>query len=50
MMAFVVELEDRTGDGDTTLFFNFHPVRNGMFRRLAGLDGTGQVDGTSVEQ
>ena len=50
VMAFVVELKDRTGDRDTTLFFDFHPVRNGVLRRLSGFDGTGQVDSTSVEQ
>ncbi len=49
-MAFVVELQDRAGNRDPTLLFDFHPVGNGVLGRLPGLDGTGQVDGASVEQ
>ena len=49
-MAFIVELQDRAGNRDPTLLFDFHPVRDGVFGRFPGFDGTGQMDGTSVEQ
>ena len=48
--AFVLELEHRGGDGDTALFFDFHPVghrRPGIF---FALDHAGLVDGPAVEQ
>ena len=48
--ALVLELEDGGSDGDTTLFFNFHPVRHGGTGVLFALDHAGLVDGSAVEQ
>ena len=50
MMAFIIELKDRAGDRNTTLFFDFHPVRYGMFGCLSRFDRASQMYGTSVEE
>ena len=48
--AFVLELHDGRGDGDTALLFNLHPVGGGGAGVFLALDDAGLVDGASVEQ
>ena len=49
-MIRVVESHDGSGDGDTTLFLNLHPVGSSGFADLIGLNCSGYVNSTSVEQ
>ena len=49
-VAFILELHDGRGDGDTTLLFNLHPVRGGSTGVLLAFDNAGLGDGAAVEQ
>ena len=49
-LAGKVELQYRGSDRDTTLFFDVHPVRDGVFGALLALDRACLVDGSAVEQ
>src|SRR5699024_4843549 len=44
------ELEHRRGNRDAALFFDVHPVRDGVPGALLALDRAGLVDGSAVEQ
>ena len=48
--AFVIELQHRTRDRDTSLLLDVHPVTDRVLSRLSPLDRTGQIDGAAVEQ
>ena len=48
--AVILELHHRGCDGDTTLLFNFHPVRGGSPGIFLALDHTGLGNGTAVKQ
>jgi len=48
--AVVFKLQDGGTDGNTTLAFQFHPIRSGSPLVFARGDGAGQVDGSSVQQ
>ena len=48
--ALVVELQHRARDRDPALFFDFHPVRHRIARRLPRLDGACEMDRTPVKQ
>ena len=41
MMTFVIKLQDRTGDGNAALLFDFHPVGHGVFSRFSCFDRPG---------
>ena len=49
-VTLVLKLHDRAGHRDAALLFDFHPVRSGVARTLAALDGAGQLDGAAKEQ
>gem|GEM_PF-2370236 len=49
-VSVIVELHDGRGNGDTTLFLDLHPVGCRVMSSFSGLNGTGHVNGTSVEQ
>ena len=44
------ELHHRGGDRDAALLLQRHPVRGGMARGLAALDGAGHLDGAAEQQ
>jgi hypothetical protein len=46
----VQHLHDRAGHRDATLLFDFHPVRSGMARSLAGFDRPGDLDCAREQQ
>ena len=48
--ATVLELHDRGGNRDTSLLFDFHPVRGGGPGIFLALDNTCLGDGTAVQQ
>ncbi len=48
--AVIFKLQNRTGNGNTSLLLDFHPVRNGMFCRGFSLYRTGCIDRAAVEQ
>ena len=48
-VSFVIELQNGTRDRDAALLFDFHPVGNGVPRRFARLDRTGEVDRAAVK-
>ena len=49
-VAVIVELHDGRGNGDTTLLLDLHPVGGRVVRGFSGFNGTGHMDGASVEQ
>ena len=49
-LALIVELQNRRGNGNTTLLFNVHPVGHRMLGALLALDRTRGLDGPTVEQ
>ena len=48
--AAVFKLQDTAGDGDTSLFFDLHPVGHGVTGRRLALYAAGQIDGAAIEQ
>ena len=46
----VIELKDGAGDGDAALFFDLHPIADGVALSLARLDRAGEVDRSAVEE
>ena len=48
--AVIIELQDGAGDGNSALFFNLHPIADGVTLSLARLDRAGQMDCAAVEQ
>ena len=44
----VIKLQNRRSNGNTTLFFDFHPVRNSMFIAFSSFNGTSQMDSSTV--
>ena len=49
-IALVFKLHHRGGDGDSSLFFHFHPVGNGMAIGLLALYRARGLNGAAVEQ
>ena len=48
--AVVIKLKHRAGYRNTALFFDFHPVRNGIAGCFTCFNGTCQMDSSTVEQ
>ena len=44
----VIKLQNRRSNGNTTLFFDFHPVRNSVFIAFSSFNGTSQMDSSTV--
>ena len=49
-LACIVELQDRGSDRNTALLFDVHPVGHSVLGALLALDGTGLIDGSTVQQ
>ena len=49
-VSVIFKLQYRRGDGNTSLFFNFHPIGNRMFCRFLSFDRTGQVNSAAIEK
>ena len=49
-VAVIVELHNGRGNGNTTLLLDLHPVGCRVMRGFSGLNGTGHVNGASVEK
>ena len=49
-LACIVELQDRGSDRNTTLLLDIHPVGHSVLGALLALDGTGLIDGSTVQQ
>ena len=49
-VAVIVELHNGRGYGNTTLFLDLHPVRSSVVRRFTRFNGTGHVNGASIEK
>ena len=41
MMTFVIKLQNRAGNGNAALLFDFHPVGHGVFSRFSCFDRPG---------
>ena len=48
--AVILELQDRTGHGNTSLLFDLHPVRDRVPGGRLALDTARQIDGASVQK
>ena len=49
-LACIVELQDRGSDRNTALLLDIHPVGHSVLGALLALDGTGLIDGSTVQQ
>ena len=49
-LACIVELQDRGSDRNTALLLDVHPVGHSVLGALLALNGTGLIDGSTVQQ
>src|SRR5436190_250067 len=50
MMVLVFELQNRRGDRNASLLFDFHPIAGGIARSFSGLHRSGNLNGAAKEQ
>ena len=49
-LSFIIKLKHRGGNRNTSLLLDLHPVGNRMLGRLPSLDGTCEIDRTSIQE